>query len=608
MEDWTLGQHRDPGELRETHGFEKLQLNLSWGFDLTNESLSVEVNNAVLSYSVAEPKARGAVFTKPEVVNFILDLVGYTSQNTLTDKSILEPSFGAGDFLIPIVDRLLGSIPRGLSGKNLEELLKPRVCAVEVSEEAHSVLRPRLRSVFQSRTHLSHCRVDSILNAWLVNYDFLLTELPCQFDFVVGNPPYLRQESIPSALLSEYRSRYKTMYDRADLYIPFFERSIRELVPGGRCSFICTNRWLKNKYGTKLRQFMAASGALTAYIDLVGADAFSREVVTYPAITLFEKWMDLGRQDRDTPTTAIVIRPEVSKLQSLARPIQSNTESDIVLRIRGATPPNAPWLLDIPEELTLLRQLESEHIPIEDDGCTVSIGVATGRDDVYIGYYNSLPVERARKLPLAMTKDLRSGELSWRGMGIVNPFEPDGSIASLDKYPRFKKYLTTHETSIRGRNVAKRNAKSWYRTIDKIHHELTGTPKLLIPDIKGGSTVVYDKGEFYPHHNLYYVTTEEWDIQALQTVLKSSIATFFVGSYCAKMSGDYLRFQAQYIRRIHLPRWRDISEPTRRQLHALAGSQSIQDIDSAVWDAYNLKRSEIEVVTKAAMRHRRSQQ
>src|SRR3546814_9770489 len=53
---------------------------------------------------------------------------------------------------------------------------------------------------------------------WLIRDDFLLCSLSAMFDFVVGNPPYVRQERIPASLLAEYRRRYRTLYDRADLY------------------------------------------------------------------------------------------------------------------------------------------------------------------------------------------------------------------------------------------------------------------------------------------------------------------------------------------------------------------------------------------------------
>jgi hypothetical protein len=68
----------------------------------------------------------------------------------------------------------------------------------------------------------------------------------------------VRQERIPGPLLEEYRRRYRTIYDRADLYVPFYERGLALLAEGGRLGFICANRWLKNKYGGPLRKVAAA--------------------------------------------------------------------------------------------------------------------------------------------------------------------------------------------------------------------------------------------------------------------------------------------------------------------------------------------------------------
>ena len=55
----------------------------------------------------AGAEARGAVFTRREVVDFILDLVGYMPDRRLCGLSLLESSFGHGDFLLVVVERVL---------------------------------------------------------------------------------------------------------------------------------------------------------------------------------------------------------------------------------------------------------------------------------------------------------------------------------------------------------------------------------------------------------------------------------------------------------------------------------------------------------------------
>ncbi len=195
---------------------------------------------------------RGAIFTRREVVDFILDLVGYTADQPLHKRRLLEPSFGDGDFLPAISACLplgkpvarprpletLGDSSRSAASRHLQ----PNPCCCD---------RPSGRADIPART------AASLADRWLQHGDFLLTDLPETFDAVVGNPPYVRQELIPGVLLAEYRSRYPTMYDRADLYIPFIERSLLSLVKGGALGFICADRWMKNRYGGPLRSLVA---------------------------------------------------------------------------------------------------------------------------------------------------------------------------------------------------------------------------------------------------------------------------------------------------------------------------------------------------------------
>ena len=54
----------------------------------------------------------GDVFTKPQIVDYMLDLVGYTADKDLSSVSIMEPSCGEGEFIISIITRLAESASR----------------------------------------------------------------------------------------------------------------------------------------------------------------------------------------------------------------------------------------------------------------------------------------------------------------------------------------------------------------------------------------------------------------------------------------------------------------------------------------------------------------
>lgn len=557
----------------------------------SRDRLTPQLRAAVDDLAAQDELERGAVFTRREVVAALLDLAGYTDDRPLHQWKLLEPSFGAGDCLLPAVDRLLAACTRHSLLPDQCARLRAALRGVEIHPASFDATREAVRA----RLHAwgaSPSDAADLCDAWLLRDDFLLAAIDESFDVVVGNPPYVRQERIAAALLAEYRRRYRTIYDRADLYVPFFERGLQLLRPDGRLAFICANRWLKNRYGGNLRELIARDYHLSHYIDMEGTDAFRADVFAYPAITIIRR----GRGD----VTRIARRPDVAReLPAIARAMLEPAADDPRVEQLEVVRGREPWLFDAADRLRALRRLEHDFLELEDAACKVGIGVATGADRIFIGDLESLPVEDARKLPLAMAPDLQDGAVAWGGKGVVNPFEPDGSLADFARYPRFAAYVQAHRDALARRHVAQRNPNGWYRTIDRIYTELTATAKLLIPDIKGEPAVVLDEGRYYPHHNLYYVTSSTWDLRALATVLRSSVAVLFVSAYCVKMAGGFMRFQAQYLRRIRVPRWTDIPAETRAALIAAQPGDRAA-IDRAAFAAYRLTAAEADTIRQAA--------
>ncbi len=533
-------------------------------------------------------EARGAIFTRSEVVDFILDLAGYTEDQPLHEKRLLEPSFGGGDFLLPIILRLLSAWraarPNGTAVDDLGDAIR----AVELH---HDTFRSTYAAVVAllKREGLSANAATALADRWLSQGDFLLAPLEGQFDFVVGNPPYVRPELIPAPLLAEYRSRYQTMYDRADIYIPFIERSLTALSAGGNLGFICADRWMKNRYGGPLRSLVAERFHLKVYVDMVDTPAFHSDVIAYPAITIISR--------EGGGATRIAHRPSIDRatLTTLAGLLSAPTlpkDAGPVRELARVTNGAEPWLLESSDQMALIRRLEGAFPLLEEAGCKVGIGVATGADKAFIGDFESLDVEPDRKLPLVTTKDIMTGEVQWRGQGVINPFAESGGLVDLGEYPRLRRYLEARRDVIAGRHCAKKAPANWYRTIDRITPALAARPKLLIPDIKGESHIVFEGGELYPSHNLYYVTSDDWDLRALQAVLLSAVSRLFVATYSTKMRGGFLRFQAQYLRRIRIPRWADVPEPLRRELAEAAIKRDVQACNRAVFRLYGLSHEE----------------
>jgi hypothetical protein len=529
---------------------------------------------------------RGAVFTRREVVDFMLDLAGYEPTRDLVALRLLEPSFGGGEFIVAAVERLVASWKaRGCQGD-----LDPCIHAVELHRDTYEATRVAVLGQLL-RLDFTAEQAQRLVTTWLHLGDFLLAPLSRDFDVVVGNPPYVRQELIPGPLLTEYRKRFSTLYDRADLYVPFIERSLDVLADDGRMVFICADRWTKNKYGGPLRAKISQCFHLRAYVDMVDTPAFESEVIAYPAITLIERG--------GSGSTMVAEKPEINAqyLSGLGKALlgQATARTD-VRAVAHVVNGFEPWLLGCGGKTSIIRRLEASLPTLEEVGCKVGIGVATGADKAFIGPFEALDVEPSRKIPLATTRDISRGHVEWLGLGVVNPFEDDGTLVDLAEYPKLAAYLGVRREVISRRYVAQKSPDRWYRTIDRITPALAATPKLLIPDIKGEAQVVFEAGHLYPHHNLYFVVSADWSLHALQAVLLSSLAHEFIRAYSTAMRGGFLRFQAQYLRRIRIPRWQDVSQDLRSQLSDAARRLDTDACDRAVAKLYELTEEEISLL------------
>ena len=543
---------------------------------------TVNLPNGVYDYGTrSSGETHGVVLTKPHVVALILDLAGYTVDRDLTSMALLEPACGHGAFLIPAIERLLEVARR--RGVDIADLHAP-ITACDIDEE--HVARARKAVVTLLEQHgASRRKAAGIASRWVIQGDFLLKSPARRFDVIVGNPPYVRIEQLAPALQAEYRRRYRSLYDRADLYVAFIEKALYLLSPSGVLSFICADRWIVNKYGAPLRRMITEGFAVSCYVDLHTASPFESEVIAYPSIFAIRP----GK-----PGAVRVCSLATASAEECAAIIPAITEGTSAAAGVGISTYESwfdgdePWVISSPTHLATLRALEARFSPIEADGNTrVRIGVATGDDKTYI-VGDDVDIEPDRLIPLVMRSDIDHGSVRDGRRFVINTFNDDGGVVDLRRYPRLARYLAEHEVDIQRRHVAQKNPSSWFRTIDRVYPSLVATPKLLVPDIAGSNEVVFEEGRFHPHHNLYFVTSNRWDMEVLGGLLSSRVALFFVWSYAVKMRGGYLRFQAQYLRRIRLPPPDALPASLAKSIRTAFRRRDFKKLDQLALKAYGL--------------------
>jgi adenine-specific DNA-methyltransferase len=538
--------------------------------------IPLDIPSAALTEISADVVRHGEVFTRRWVVELILDLAGFTSDRDLALLVAVEPACGAGAFLGPMVARLSASCRR--HGRALAE--------AATALRAFDLLP---RNVTASRRLVEEVLVAdgwpaedaaAAARAWVRKGDYLLGEhRDGSVDFVLGNPPYIRLEDVPAERMAAYRAACPTMTGRADIYVGFYEVGLRSLKPGGVLGFICADRWMRNQYGRRLRQLIAEDYSVDATITMHDVDAFDEQVSAYPAITILRRGKQGPAIVADT-TRAFSAADAATVLtwteQADATPV-SNDRFEIA-RLPHWFDSVDSWPAGSPARLAMIEDL-NDRFPLLEDAATgtrVGIGVATGADRVFVT--KEADVEPDHLLPLSMVRDTTSGTLSWSGHYLVNPWDRTGHLVDLDTRPRLRAYLQRHAKVLKQRHVAGKHPAHWYRTIDKVDHSLTSRPKLLFPDMKLTIHPVLDEVGLYPHHNLYYIVSDAWDLRVLGGLLLSGVAQAFIEAYAVKMRGGTLRFQAQYLRRIRVPRPETISEEDRA---ALAGAFDKRDTSAA---------------------------
>ena len=200
-------------------------------------------------------------------------------------------------------------------------------------------------------------------------------EISGYFDIILGNPPYVRQEQI-----KEQKPVFKNHYDcftgTADLYVFFYERSIKLLKPQGAFAFITSNKWYRAAYGEKLRTWLAGNTRILQLIDFGDAPVFT--AISYPTIVILQRIVP-SADDRTNEIRALNWQPgppieefaDLFRKQSFGLP-QSSLKSD-------------GWRLESSVKLKLLERIRAAGVPLgEYVKGRIYSGIKTGLNEAFV--------------------------------------------------------------------------------------------------------------------------------------------------------------------------------------------------------------------------------
>ncbi|WP_341266639.1 HsdM family class I SAM-dependent methyltransferase [Candidatus Phytoplasma fraxini] len=252
----------------------KKNLNKSCNFEQQQSLKSVFCNPNITN-------KKGVVYTPNFIVKNMLSTIGYLSQNILK-KHIIDNSCGEGAFLIEIVNRYIENAKeKRLTEIEIAKDLEIFIHGIEIDYLSYTVCINNLNQT------LLNNGITTPVNWDIINGDTLeIEKYNYRMDYIVGNPPYIRIHDLDSNTnYKKYTFAAKGMFD---LYLIFFELSIKMLNNNGRTIYISPNSYFTSVSGYKFRQYLIENKLLSKIINLGHFNPF-KFVTIYPCITMIDK-------------------------------------------------------------------------------------------------------------------------------------------------------------------------------------------------------------------------------------------------------------------------------------------------------------------------------
>ena len=189
------------------------------------------------------------IFTPENYVRELLDSVGYTEH--LYGKRILENSCGDGNILVAVVQRYIDdSVANGLDSTQIRNGLARDIYGVEIDPEQYQKCIENLNEVLQ------RSNIDKV--EWKIfNVDYLRWNVALQFQFIVGNPPYITYSELNKDEQKYVKETFETcVKGKFDYCYAFIEKSIKSLTQDGKMAYLIPSSIFKTVFGWNLRNYM----------------------------------------------------------------------------------------------------------------------------------------------------------------------------------------------------------------------------------------------------------------------------------------------------------------------------------------------------------------
>ncbi|NJR40013.1 MAG: hypothetical protein HC781_15820 [Leptolyngbyaceae cyanobacterium CSU_1_4] len=361
------------------------------------------------------------------------------------------------------------------------------------------------------------------------------------FDVVIGNPPYVRQESI-----KHLKEVLKPLYDcytgTADLYVYFYERGLKLLRPHGVLTYISSNKYFRSNYGKPLREYLTSHSKIHQIIDFGDAPVFT--AIAYPTIVVTEN-----------------VKAEQQQILTLnwqmGEPIEQFAA--VVRRLSFRMPQKAlmagGWQFANDESLELLERLRKTGTQLGDYvENRFYYGIKTGFNEAFVVNRETrdrLIAEHSSSeevlKPFLRGRDVKRWNVEYADLWLI--FTRRG--IDISQYPAIHQHLLQFKDRLTpgvpgGR---KDGSYKWFEIQDNIAYwEEFEQLKIFIPAIVQNPDYAIDFSGYYGNDKTNICITDE--ARFVAALLNSKTIWWFICQTAASRQGGFYELKPMYVTQI----------------------------------------------------------
>ena len=359
-------------------------------------------------------KQNGIVFTPKWVVDFMIS-EALNGKKIMGDEKILDAGCGEGIFTIVAAEKF-----SKLSGKPLNKVVEENIYFIDISEEHTEKTKQNLQKLSKNKITKYNTITD----------DFCFHNFSEKFDFIIGNPPYVRIQNLNSRKGQLQKSYITASSGSIDLYFCFFEQALKLLSENGKIAFITPNSHFYSAAGKNLRNLLSPH-----LIKIINFDHFQifKNATAYTAITFLQK---------ENATDFLY-----------AENFKSDFENLKYKKISIQYMRSERWEFFDEKYLDKIVKLNKKYSTLQ-EVADIHYGIATLKDDIYIFspeksdvnyfYFNNFKIEKNICVPIIKASTYKGQN---QNLFLIFPYKNEKIIPKnvfQKKYPEAYRYFLYH--------------------------------------------------------------------------------------------------------------------------------------------------------------------